>query len=100
VATVFGCLAFQERSDDREVVLAVTLGDLAYRLDGRGRVTTGEAQKAQEHPHSLNSASLDHRLGPRGVLRSQPSGHPAQEPDGAFFDPADLLRVNEFRVGC
>ena len=33
---LLGCLAFQERSDGPEAILAVTLGDLAGLLDRRG----------------------------------------------------------------
>ena len=95
-----GCLAFQERSDGLEAVLAVPLGDLACLLAGRGQVMTAEAQEAEQHLQSLNSANLDRYLSPPSALRSQSSGHPAQQPSGAFFDSADLLRVNEFRRGA
>ena len=44
------------------------------------RCQTGKVQKADQHSHSLDSAGLDHRLGPSGTLAPQPSGHPAQRP--------------------
>ena len=75
-----GPLTLDERSDGSEVKRRVTAGDLAGLLNRRGGMAAGKAQEANEHSRPLDTAGLDHRLGPGGALRAQSNAYLVQEP--------------------
>ena len=49
-------------------------------------MAAGKAQETLEHPHTLDAAGLDHRLGPGGALRAQPSRDPVKKPRSATLN--------------
>ena len=69
----------------------VAVSHLAGLLDGRPVVAMGQAQESLDHPHALDAAGLDRRLGPAGAVWADQSDA-AQQPGGAAFHAGDLLR--------
>ena len=48
-------------------------------------MATSKAQETLEHSDALDSAGLDHGLGPSGAMRAQSIGDSAQEPCCAAY---------------
>ncbi len=84
-------------ADRPQAVRAVARRDPARPLDRGGGVPLGQAQQADQDPDRLDAPRLDHRLGPAGALRPEPTD-PGQVPGRAPLDPADLLRGDVHRL--